>query len=524
MAAMRRLLPLMLVLSGCEIATSEPLPDGYVAASTRSLTIHAGQPLTDRQDRPLPVRTMGGFDGDPTVPNGTALDVYYQTSGVKAVRLPRGWGCEHTLDEVFPSVLADPETDDSYRFAAIEALATGFVSHGMLPIWQAIYDVGTAACHGDGPVAEGDLIDDPVLWGQVVAHAAGYLNRRVERYFNPEYKERLADVGLSPGYVELLPDPAACCGYAALGFDYLQPVYAAVFESLARWDDESPGSRILAVAAPSFRVATREELSDASSLMSRFLEFVAERPAGQGPDVLSLLSSTRSPDEQVALLQTLKKRATDLGLPSPRVADLGMRVAPAVWAAHAGDLGTLEQRSAYAGSFLTMAKILGQDTVELIVPDRWGGPLPLEDASLGEDLFLAADGSPLPAFHTLMPFFLMDLGKAVRIRVEDDDDASGARDIRALAGVKEDGSVGIIIAVLPTPDDARIGYRVTYRLRIDGLPDGPRTLRRAVIDAGSTGFRFIEASQAMPTKGVLTVARQATAPSVQYLELNTPDE
>ncbi len=529
MTPMRRMFPLLLmttmvILAGCEISVSDPLPDGYIASSTRVLSIRVDQPLTDDHGKALPVRTMGGFDGGPAAPITESVNVLYKNAGVKAVQFPRGWGCDYTLDGVFPNVLADPGSDGSYRFTDIEDMAKGFVSHGMLPIWQALYDVGSGTCRADDKGGAGNPIGDPVLWGEVVTHTLGYLNRKVAPYFNDEYKARLAELGMSPGYVEVLPDPMTCCGYQALGFDYLQPVYSALFESLARLDEESAGSRILAVAAPSYRISTTNEISDQTSPMGRFLAFAAQRPAGQVPDLWSLMSSTRSPDAQTALLGSLQAGLAAQGLPSTRVADLGMRVAPAVWEARAADLDTTAKRSAYAGAFLTMAKILGQDTIELIVPDRRGGPAGKVDAMQGEDLFLDADGTPLPAFHTLMPFNVMDLSKSVRVRVEDDNASAGPRDIRVLAGVNKDGGVGIIVAMLPTLDDPRVGYRVTYRLQISGLPDGPRTLRRAIIDAGTTGFRYTESSLATPTRGLLTIARQATSPSVQYLELNVLPE
>lgn len=521
MTAMRRLLPLLLVLSGCEFSSTDPLPEGYNPESTREFTIRADVTIVDDQDRPVPIRTLGGYDGGPETPDGVTVDAFYQRSGVKVVRFPRGWQCDVTLDQVFPSVLADPESTDSYRFTDLEAMAKGFVSHGMLPIWQALYDVGSGACRADGPVGRSDPIGDPVLWSQAVVGTLEFLNRKVAPYFKDEtYAARIAEVGLNPGYVEVLPDPMACCGYANLGLDYLLPAYGALFEALDQSDQADPGTRILDLVAPSFRVAAPSDLSDEDAPMARFLDFVAQETAGRGPQVLSLLSTTASPDDQAALVKALKDRAGTLGLQTTRVADLGMRVDPAVWTARAADLDTTAKRSMWLGAFLAMARILDQETLELLVPDRWGGPAAEPGDQAGEDLFQAANGNGLPAFHTMVPFFLMDLGKAVRVAVDTIDDTAGPRDLRVLAGRKEDGALAVVIVALPTPDDPRVGYRLTYRLDLRGLDGDAYTLRRAVIDAGSTDFRYSESSRVAPVDGALAVARQIIAPSVQYLELN----
>ena len=43
-----------------------------------------------------------------------------------------------------------------------------------------------------------------------------------------------------------------------------------------------------------------------------------------------------------------------------------------------------------------------------------------------------------------------------------------------------------------------LGYRLTYRLDLRGLDGDAYTLRRAVIDAGSTDFRYSESSRVAP--------------------------
>lgn len=518
MMAMRRWLPVLVILSGCEISSSEPLPDAYFQESTRAFTVRAGQTLRDADDQPLPVRSLGGFDGAPGVPGGMPVDEFFQRSGVKAVRFPRGWGCEFTLDTVFPSVLADPESNASYRLDPLEQLARSFVSRGMLPIWQAQYDVGGGACRLDGTLGRGDPIGDPVLWGQVVNGVLAQMNRKIGAYYNTEYRERLAQLRQRPGYVELLPDPMGASGYAMLGIDYLLPAYTAFFDALEVADMEATTERVLDVAAPSFRVEGAGALADQDSPMRRFLAFVAQR-SGSGPDLWSLLSTVRTPEDHVALIQGLLDRVDLQGLSNHRVADLGMRVAPDVWQERAADLATPAERSAYLGAFLAMVKILGQNRLELLVPDRWGGPRASADAQAGEDLFLDAAGNGLPAFHSLTPFFLMELGKAVHVPVDAADGVSGARDVRVLAGRDPDGNVGIIVAALPLPDDARVGYRVTVRLEVTGLGSGAWTMRRAVIDQVTTGFGYTESARAVPAEGVLIVSRQVVAPSVQYFEL-----
>lgn len=67
-----------------------------------------------------------------------------------------------------------------------------------------------------------------------------------------------------------------------------------------------------------------------------------------------------------------------------------------------------------------------------------------------------------------------------------------------------------------------MGQVMTCQFNLEGLPDwaGYATLRRAMVDEGTSGFSFIESSTVEVVDGGIFLSRAITVPSVQYFELD----
>jgi hypothetical protein len=534
----------MVVFSnGCGLETTEPLPEDYYSSGLRQFTVHADRPVTTGTGSPARVRSMTGFDASPLVAPQESLEGLYQRLGVRAARFPRGWDCVGTLDDVFPDRTADPGRDENYDLTGPGDLARILWSKGILPIWQAQHDVGAGSCLPTGTVGSGDTISDPNLWAAVVGRVAREINNRGQGIRgNQDFMRNLGELGLRPGYIEVLPDPLRESGYERLGINALLPVYSALLGELARvWQDVGD-RRILGVIAPSIRVSVVEELNDGTKPVPMFLRHVAVTPE-QAPDVLSIRTAAATPEQQSALLKATMEAADQAGLVDWKFADTGVGVSRLIWEDRADTLDSPARRSLFFAAFLTSVRILAQDLAVILVPDRWAGPLAPGDTTAGEDLFQQSDGRALPAMAAQMPFFLMELAGATRVQVDrvitadpgpdaveatslttPPENPLAPREIQVLASRTGNGGMLILLSVLPLPADSRIGHRLTCDLDIQGLPvlEGNWTTRIGMIGETTGEFRFTE-SYRMPIPAAGTrIRRTVTVPSVHYLELTPP--
>jgi len=417
-----RVSPVVIVLLAaaavaCDVSNSSPLPAGYNEAVTRAFTVHLDEPLNGQDGTPLHVRAFAGLDGSPRSPQGESALAFSQRAGIRVLRYPKGWGCQLSLNSIFPDPTADPSKAASYQMDAIQGPTVELASRSILPMWQSLYDIGTDACTSIDGVGKGSRIGDVDTWAAVCAGVTDRLSRATSPYYNDATKARLALQGLKTGYIEFLPDAMATAGYAKGGLASLLPVYVAWRRAFDAAFPEGGATRVQALVGPSLPASGVADVTTKGRLLKDFLDYVELQPT-LAPEVLSFLSYTGSPEEHLALVEAVRKALVDMGLAQVQVADTGLRLSADAWDSLVPIYDTQVRRSAYLGAFLASVKILEQDDLDLLVADRWGGLRATSDAIAGEDLFQADDGEPLPALLSLTPFFRMDLDEATRVAVD----------------------------------------------------------------------------------------------------------
>lgn len=559
---------LAVAVASCDVSNSPPLPEGYNQAITRAFTVRLDAPVEGADGKPLYVRAFNGLDGSPLVPQDYGPVTFSQRAGVKLLRFPKGWGCQMTLDAIFPDAANDPSKSASYQIGPLQNTAVEMVLRDILPMWQTIYDVGPDACTSIDGVGKGTArIGDVDTWARVVAGVTERLSNATAPYFEPprfsaKKMARMEAMHLRPGYVEFLPDALATANYAKGGIASLLPVYVAWRRAFDAVFTEGGATRIQALVAPSLPAVGAEDATTPGRPLKDFLDYVSPQKS-LAPEVFSFLSNTSSPEAHLALVRAARQALDGIELTAVQVADTGLRLSDDAWKSLATLYDTRARRSAYLAAFLTTVKILEQDELDLLVVDRWGGPRAMESSIAGEDLFQSDDAVPLPALLALEPFDRMDDVEATRVQVSEvpwpaansadvrgalasdtgsdagsDATASDAVDedvpasgelplegdpVRVLAARSNTGGMAAVVVALPRAMPARAGVRMRYQLDVEGVPPTSArwVLQRYHVDATTVGFRGpVESSAVVPdAEGHVRIVRDITGPAVDYMEL-----
>jgi len=182
-------------LAGCIDEASSPLPADANAVRLRSVRVDASQcllqdgKLADCPDAAKPVANglkaagMRGINGAPIA--AVAVDQtdlypanYANLHGYWA-RIPVGYGCDCTLQGLFPDS-AKSETDAaSYKLDCLTALIGAVRTAGTVPVWTAAYNLGDgkATCAFANNEQQGTAIANPTKWAKVVRYIAKYYDR-----------------------------------------------------------------------------------------------------------------------------------------------------------------------------------------------------------------------------------------------------------------------------------------------------------------------------------------------------------
>ncbi len=155
------------------------------------------------------VRHLSGVIGAPTsllvsdTPSDAKAHISFGELTALWARIPVGYGCEATLQGIFPDRDKDPENIQNYNFAAFEKVVGAVRTRNAAPIWTAAYALGDGegTCNyakhgmtqGAEPVAEqsgapiGTNDNDLKVWAKVV--------RRVVEWYGIEFKEKMTKAG-----------------------------------------------------------------------------------------------------------------------------------------------------------------------------------------------------------------------------------------------------------------------------------------------------------------------------------------
>lgn len=515
------------LVASCDLSSSDPLPDDYLAAVTRTYQVSRDDVVIGPGGVPLPVRSLSAVEASSKVQGSDTPLVLAQRMGAKALSLPRGMGCNLALGSIFPDQTNDPGDARAYQWEPLRDHLRETAARGMVPIWQTLYDIGEDSCAviPEGPAVATHRIGDSQTWAAVVGLLARWVNGALNPYYPEEAKARLQSRGLFPAYAEFLPDALHLGGYQTAGVSGVVGLYRSWFRAIhdAFLEDTTP--RVLARVAPSLPLNTVEEVEDATSPVGAFLELFST-DASLAPEVLGVLSRARSPEQHRALMQALQAALAREDLEGVRLADMGMALDPDLWPDLVSLYPTRAHRSALFAAYGAMVRMMEQDLLTLLVQERWSGPLPSATATVGEDLFQDEDGRILPAYGALQVFARLDQGDAVRLRVLDvteaSDGATPSDSLRVLAAGTANGGVNLVVVSLPPLEQPRPPIRMRYDITVQGLDDAPQgwQITRWVVDSASVGLRGpVEQSGFRPVNGSFRVVREILGPAIHQVEL-----
>jgi hypothetical protein len=165
-------------MASCDLSASDPLPDDYLAAVTRTFEVSWIDLVTDSNGNPVPVRALSAVEASGKVQGTDTPLVLAQRMGAKALALPRGLGCDLTLARVFPDPSNDPADARAYAWESLRDHLRETAARGMLPIWQTLYDIGEDSCAEDpeGIAVAAHRIGDSQTWSAVVGLLARWVN------------------------------------------------------------------------------------------------------------------------------------------------------------------------------------------------------------------------------------------------------------------------------------------------------------------------------------------------------------
>jgi hypothetical protein len=528
------LLSVMAAASACTPGDGVTLEDGHNDEYIRVIDIRATSMHKGSDGKTFRPRPFGGYDASALTPEGQLLGAFYQRTGVKMARAPLGWQCDLTLDAVFPNEFADWTSPDSYQSKALNDLEEHLVKYGVLPVWQAAWDLGDGGCAVTPTVGMASrTVGDTEKWAEVSATLAYKLNSLVSKYYDQEMRDRLAGFGLVPGYVEVLPDATGVGGYSIVG--PLLPVYRNFVNKLnGQFSADSAKPKIIETIAPGLKVSDPTEFDGDESDIVEFISlFKTTRP--KFPDIFSIKPEVASLEQIVDLVKAARSRLDDEGLTDLPLAAFGATLSPEVWEIRQDLPNTVKTRSAYIGAFTAAMYIRLQDELKTIVPARWSTMDMAEENYSGEDLFQNGDGTELPALLMLSMLNTFSEQGEVVIDVPNSDLADPVTvdgDVISVMGAKiTGGGYQFLVAALNpaaiTVDGkqtARNGHRIKYVLNISDIPNGTTGwgVKIAEVDAGSNRFSFASREGAAVDNGSATISGYITAPAVVYIKFAPP--
>ena len=393
-------------LSSCLSEPSLPLPAGSSslaganATRFRSVRVDAAQCLlqdgkiaacpdvTKAVAGGLKAAGLRGTNGAPVV----AVDVDksqlfvdgYHTLHDYWSRIPVGYGCECTLQGIFPNAAAAADAPASYKLDCLSNLLGAVRTADSVPLWTAAYNLGDGkgTCTFGNGEQQSTAITDPAKWAKVVRYIAKYYDRDLpganaaQPICNPAPggATRPWNCTASLFNIEFGRDPFGAGGFAdtAAGRQQWLTAYASFAKEL-RAEFPVPGNDVNLIG-PSIVLKGEASVADTTTkTRSPLFDFIDYVVAQKLPlSYLSIEVEAATPVEAHKIVLAVSTYAAAKGLkyekdlhgadgkaPVPIwVTDLRLSKAPL--AAIAADPARL---SAYKGAFFAASKILWEGLV-----------------------------------------------------------------------------------------------------------------------------------------------------------------
>ena len=392
-------------LAGCIDEVTAPLPANANATRMRSVRIDAAQCVL--QDgtlvacpdaskavaNGLKASGMRGVNGAPVV----AVDVdksdlyaanYGNLHGYWA-RIPVGYGCDCTLQGLFPDGNKSEADSASYKLDCLTGLIGAVRDANSVPVWTAAYNLGdgkgpngAATCTFANGEQAGTAITNPAKWAKVVRYIAKYYDRDLPGTkaalpaCNPPPTNPTKPWDCTPSLfnLEFGRDPFGAGGFAdtAAGRQQWLAAYKA-FASELRVEFPVPGNDVNLIA-PSIVLKGEAAVADTTSATrSPIFDFIDYVVAGKVPlSYLSMEIEAATPVEARKIVLAVTKYAATKGLKYEKglhgadgtgaipiwITDLRLSKPPL--ASVAADSARL---SAYKGAFFAATKILWEGLV-----------------------------------------------------------------------------------------------------------------------------------------------------------------
>lgn len=482
-------------------------------------------------DIPARVRAMTGYDPDEAISSSyqeSGVSSFCRDNGVRVARYPRGWGCEYTLDTMWPDTYQGDIANVSMDYTQFDAMTRSFISYYIVPVWQAIWDFHDGTCTEENGLPTGSMVENVADWVDVVAT----IIQRMDSVVYPYYSNRegaLEEVvarGLSAGYVEVQPNPLGAGGYGETGFLTWMNTYRQLMVEITQRFAVADRLPVVDIIGPGLEVTSPDDFTNAEHPAGLFIQEISEFDAIQ-PGLMSFSATVSSFEEAVDIALAARAALDAKGMENVGIAMLDLRLDDDALAAISPSDTGIWLRSVYLGCMMANLRIKLQDQLNLITAFRRGGTL-LTDSVTREDLFQREDGStPLPAMLAFMPFFMMDNGTSTMLegksldtndsaqteyvietysdsgsdnqgliamdsvettdsqddvieRVADADATADSETVDVLpelkthvdflAGKAADGSVRMVVSALPPPAEAASAVKSKYRIYLEDLP------------------------------------------------------
>ncbi len=425
------------------------------------------------------IDSLNSVQGGPAPLNDGDADLteLYQQAGIPMVRIPVGDGSDYTLASIYPDIAADPYSPDSYHFDDIDRTMGAIVDAGLEPLWQAAFYLGNTDEWGYSCHHRGIAILDVDLWSIVIEHVLLHFN-----------------AGWADGYhwnvkwVETLNEPFKSWIYPRSSYLDVWYVYQAVAEAVARVN-AATGSHIKVVGFANPVEPDSEgkyEWDSDTWLMDDFLSFVKTNDLPM--DAFAFHSYEHPYDHQETALvvkeHLVKAGFGDIPLWNTEWNDSGLDLpTSSVW------------RSIYFGSQNAQTKTLWQGIVDRSFVFRGNQRTlpPHSEAECDDSRYIAADGTPQPAYYGWLMFD--DMARDTPLRLE----ASTNRDeVTILAGISEDGNtLDVLLAywIYYQDVDSYVDSDTDpYYVRVSGLSsDSTWTAELRTIDYDTTSYDPVNA-------------------------------
>lgn len=418
----------------------------------------------------------------------------YVNNGVFYVRLPEGSGCEYTMEGIFPDEEKDEEKPENYDFSKIDKIIEPLILTGRTPIFQAIYDYGgEKKCIVEEGIQKGVPTSNPLKWAKVVAGILKHFNNGAM-----QWQPKLWNIK----YVEFLNDPFLLGGYS---IDQAYQVFSNYYVFAKEIKSNFPKIFIGGIA---HTINGYGEAQNPLNPMEKFIGYIKDME-NIPLDFLSFKSKGGNPYEHYKIAKNFRESLDNKGLTDVLLFDSEITINEESFKKLWKDDPLL--RSAFAGAYFSLIKILYQGIVDIAVFKR--------EYRKDEDLFFTKEGLEKPAIISFNPFKEMALEEAIILKsnFEGKNWSYDDKGVALLAGKSlNKNTLHIVVANAYIDEGIK---KITIYIKIKNAPQKPKMkFYEILIDKGTTIFK-LDTEYLEVYNGNITIQREIPTPSVLYLKI-----